>query len=1804
MRIVLLILTLAFTMQVSALSISAKQTTPAPDDKQLIFTLNSKIFKSSDVGSYTHEKLLQCQPAIEGAYEFSTTNTLTLYPSHSLQAGTSYQCKLNQSKFSPNSSNSAYFTTEPLYAVIERFGKMVTLTFNTNISKTKLQSLLKISRSKNFSKSALAYELSATKDQHRFVALINEDVSKDKLTVFIDKMISPSLRTSIQEELSSEKLPQAHFDPKRKTMTLTAKPRFLAQNNGKLAIRLYLPHYFYSSTPIRPFISIKGVETFTVGTPNYLYSSERRQYNISKDNQRYVDISGAFQSGQTYEITVRKGLKSAHNYQLRHDQTFSVTMGDRKQFISFESNKPYLSSAGEVGISSVNTQKATIVVEHLLDQNYRYFVTFNAGHQNYLSKMVTEVGRKTFHLGGTKNEFSNYKINIKAFMKDFKSGVYRLTIHYDKNKKSFKAVYFSDIGITTKVANNQMFIWTTKLSNSEPIKDAEVKIFSNKNELIKKVTSSDDGVAIVNLKDIANKHPASIEVSTDNEQSFLFLDGRLNRANSPYKPSKQEKYKSFIYFQSKLIRPGNDANILILLKDKNYLSGNNLPLQVTIKDPTGYKVYNQTLHTNSHGAIDLQHFMADNYKTGKYHIYVKLGKYTIGSASFSVENFLPQKIKNKIAFKEAALKQGELLHVTVSSQYLFGAPGSNLKAQARLTAVSKVYTNDKYKGFNFNNELLAKTNVSNYLLRNKNLKLNAKGSAEIIFDTTVSQNPPSILQAQLALTVFDDGRGVATYKKIDMFPYTSMVGLKIKDSSIEKGENITADTIAIEPQKGDKLSRKLEVIIKKNHWEYYYDSRGYYRWHKRFKEFNRFYIQSGEKIDIKIPNSGDYTLVVADRLSGHSSTRNFRVSGWDYTPIDPTSDMGKVQVTLDKKRAKAGYKKGDTLHLDIKSPLKKGHMLLTLESDKVLWHKVISIDKASATLDIDLDFDISNGAYLRTHMVRSTNTPSTLTPFRASSLTFIKPDKSVYKQSVSIKAPKLTRSNHLQNIEVNAKPNSSVIVSVVDEGILQIKGQLAPQPFKFFERVMKEQIVLYDLYDKVMHFQTKGTLLSFGGDGSKEMKRSRKHMTPKTGAKRVKPFVYWSTIVKTDNQGKVLVKLPIPSFNGQAKIVAIAFDETTVGSNSKDIVIKDDIIIKPTFSRFIHIGDELKVPVRIFNTSKVLQEIRLSSTSSKQVSFDIETKKLTLQPNSSTLITATLKAKAFGKGDVKIIALNSESKSFETSVELPVTSAFALQTKVYKGETSKSITFNVDKNYFSQTPTQLYMTLSDSYLSQLKGSVNSLIGYPYGCAEQTSSKLLGMLYIDKFVKGANDQHTKDLLADRKRFIQEGIYKLHGMQKYGGEFGYWRSSGYINPYASIYASDVILELKRQGFDIPNDMTAKIYKALRNQSRGYGHYRYGSTSYFERMYAAYLLSRENQLDIATANSLYDQKIYQGSVVSRYMMAAILKQAQLMTPLNSVFAELESFHYRELSNKRHLGGSFYSKNRDLAFALYIHVTHFKKNDLSKRLLEGLASEMKHLYSTQDKAFIMRAMLAHYKDSVDRSMSTDVSYNNQTNFYDKSISKEDTLNTSEIILTPKSGIVNYSFEVSNYIEKELKHLPLYRQSSEIKVNRTFVNDSDAVIDPSTLNIGDLFYAKISVQSSKALKNIVVSNRIPACFEIINERLQNHKRSNYIKNSSNYRPDHEEYLDDKVLTFINMIQPQRVYNSTTKSYSLKKNTQTFYQAMRILSQGKCQFPAVVVEAMYDGRITNYDKAYKEIVIKDKPTKKSKFNLNNLLQKW
>ena len=1790
-QLLVLLLPLALFAQ-SPLNLSLKEQEIFPNTKVLHINLSQALL-GDKAGTTTHKPLLECHEAFKAFYTIENASSITVYLTQSLKPNTSYSCQLKSIQSRP-----LHFKTQALKVEAARLERFIALDFNAPVSPNRLKEALKLFRIKALTQTALEYELHLDEHKEHATLHIKDNVSDDDIKLIIDKNRLTGLAQSIQLTLSSKKLPKVTLDTKRKSMFFQAKPRFVAKEDGSLAIRLYLPHSFYSDTPIKPFVRIDGVANFQVSNPQYLYYDERQKYKIPSDTYYYVDISGDFKPHKTYTLKLLKGLKDSYNYQLKQEQTFKVAIGDRKPAMKFESNKPYLSSEGVIGFSTVNMDHISIVVEKILKQNYRYFINYTKANPETAQNFTKELISQNFTLKNEKNRFKAQKISLKKFMDRLDYGVYRVSLHY-KDKEISKTLFYSDIALSVKHSNEQLFIWATSLSKATPLEDIELKIYDNKNALLAQTRTNDKGVAFVNSAKLASKNPSFIIASNDKEQNFIYLDEALNGVSVPTSQKDETRYKSFTYLQSDLVRPGNEAKILFIIKDKNYQAASKLPVKVTIQDPSYTKIYEKVHTCSKEGAFELNLPISEQARTGHYTISVRLGKELLGSRRFSVENFIPQKIKNRITTDKEQYALNELLKASFSSRYLFGAPASSLKAKAKITALAKPYRDENYAGFSFSNALKAQKNSTIYLQKEQSFTLDAKGEAQRFFALTINQMPPSILEAQIALTVFDDGRGVSTYKNVTIFPYKSLVGMKAKKSHLEKNEPLEVRLINIDPKTHKNQASLLNMTLFKKSWHYYYDSRGYYKWEQKYTKIRSFEHKSSQNLSLNVSSSGDYTLIATNPYSRHSSSIDFSVRGWDYTPIKPSDDLAKLELKVDKKR----IKKGDRLKVDIRSPLKEGSLLVTLESDKVHRYKVVSLKHGSASLDIDVDFETPQGLYVHATMVRSTLTESTLLPFRAKNSLYIKAN--LYKHRLEPKIITKHRNHSLtkQKILVRTKPFSSVLISLVDEGILQIKGQKPPKAFSYFERSTKERVAFFDIFNKVMQAMTKGEMLHFGGDDTPLLARMRKHLSPKTGAKRVKPFLFWSKILKADAKGEVQSLIPIPEFSGRAQIVAIAFDKQHIGSSSVTLTVKDDIIIKPTYPRFLHQGDSVALPVRIFNTTNKAKTIHLATQTNQTITLNFPQTELTIAPNSSKLIFANLHAKAFGKATVRILADDAKAH-YRHSIELPITSAFSLATKVYKDEISTPKEILIDGAYLQNGTEKLFITLSDSYLTQAASGAKELIGYPYGCAEQTSSKLLALLHSKNLLQSTHAVYLKNLLNDRENFIYEGIKKLQTMQNGDGLFGYWSRESYVNPFASIYASDILLSLKEAGFKVPDALLAKIYRGLKAMVYGNVYFKKAKFTQFELMYASYLLSTKGLLQASALNYLYDKKVYKRSLVTHYMMAAMLKQAGETTAMKRVLSEIETINPYTFQNILGNEDNFYSKKRDLAFALYMHLKHFKKNQTAKKLLDAMMQEQEEYESTQTKAFVLRALHAYYKERKPKKLKALLSVNHQNFTINKAQSIElDTLDTP-IIITPQNSTVNYTIEVSNYLEKPRFHKPLKAQTGVLKVSRNYVDAQGKAVDLNALHVGDLIYSKVSIQSSKAIKNVVISDRFASAFEIVNERLGAHKRSHKVQNSPNFRADYQDIRDNQMLTFLSLPKGRRSYDPVSRRYVFNSPVQTFYTPLRVVSSGTFKAPALVTEAMYDGRIHAYDKEYGVVTISPKKEESSQSSISTPKEAW
>jgi uncharacterized protein YfaS (alpha-2-macroglobulin family) len=1736
-------------------------------NKPFIVKSNQSLFNIN--GSYTHKPLLDCSPRLEAVYKKISTKELKVIPKISLYSSTSYHCSYKKEKF--------IFKTTPFKILESHYfkdEKILRLNFNDKIKRNSIREGIQLQKIDKLSKTNLQYKIIESSETVLLLK-INEKIAKNTIQLTINRKLKTANSKSLSKLfLKRFNLHKRNFQPnsKKKSMTIIDDPQMVALDSGEFALRIFLDDTLEGKP--ENFIEIEGIENFTINRNNYANYSMRKRFGVSNSSYYYTDIkSSEFKPNRGYKVFLKKGLESYR--QLKEDKAYTLKTKDRAKTILFSDKKPYISNHGELGFSSVNVEKATLIVERLLDDNIRYFMNFNSANEEYTDGYTEEIFTKELILNNQKNKILKQKFKLSELSKkELPFGVYKITLRYSEKidkelieKFTYKRIFLSDLGISVNLSKEQAFISLLSLSKAQKIEGAKVSIYGENNALLGQSTTNSDGIVIINKKEMLKKgKPKGVLVETTTDKNFLALNETIDSPSREELLQKIERFKAHIYFQSKIVRPASKINALITLKDRDFISASKLPVKIKFLDPHGKELLKKVYHTGSYGLIDFSYQLDDADKRGNYTLLATIGDNEIGRAKIKVEAFLPPKIENSIKTDKTIYQKRELIELNISSRYLFGTPASLLNGKVTLNARPVTYSNKAYKNYTFSNSEIDKKNKQHYIDYSENIKLDKNGKYSMVLSPYFTQKIPSILEAMVGVTIMDDAQPISNYKKVKIYPYRAMVGLKLNRNSFEKGEKLEGRAILIDPLTGKKIERELYVVVKKITWQYNY-SNGNYNWNKEVNTIESFTIKSNSAFSKKISNNGDFIIEVHDHLGGHSASSSFDIWWWSYTNISPKNDLKSVEIEFEDKL----YKKGENISIQITSPILEGQLLLTLEGEKVQSYKIVELHKGVAKVIMPIKNDMGRGLQLHATAFRASDTHSNLIPYRAMGYKFVKPDRRVHQIKIETNLPEVSKSNRVLKLNIKTNKPSKVLVSIVDRGILQLVEQKKPKIFDYFNEVPQKAIAYYDLYDQLMSYLTEGKLIGFGAGDM--LSKKRKHLAPDLG-KRVKPFMIWSGVIDLSSQEKS-INITVPEFNGRASVVVVAINQESIGVSEQDIKIRDDVMLKPSYPLFALAGDVIEVPLRIFNTTNIAKEINISTELSDNLAFVVEKTTLTIPANSSIVVKSTLYANRVGEGRIKLYA-QYDSEKISKSVELPIYSPYAISTKTFKGISNKTLNFTAPREYRGA---KVILSLSDNLIGALRDDLKYLVQYPYGCAEQTSSKLSAMYYAKAFLKDDN------LIGESKNFIRQGIKKLYTMQNYYGEFNYWQGGSYVHPYASLYASQIILELQKDGTEMATDLVKKSIKMLKSVVDKNGRYS-ASYSNVHRLYAGFILAEHNELTQSSANMLYEKGIYKGHFLATFYMSAIRKMQGKVKSAEALFAKnsyaLSRYAYKTYGNRT---GNFESNVRDLMLHFLIKTKYFNK---SAKDLVVIQKEFTNLYSTQTKAVALKAISSYLGEPKSSKLDVNIEINGENENYSKStVIIIDKLESKDIKLSTNAGAMSYSVELIKHLPRGIKNS--LSSKKELSIEREFINGNEEEVDLNNLIQGDKLYSKVTILNYGAIKNVVVNQRIPACLTIVNSNIKNNEAK--FKNK-NIHQEYREIGDDRVLNFINLHKKEK-YQKSVKKYINIENRGIIYTPLMATSVGECKLPAVIIEAMYDSRINDYAKGTEKVIVQPLGSKRT-----------
>ena len=459
-----------------------------------------------------------------------------------------------------------------------------------------------------------------------------------------------------------------------------------------------------------------------------------------------------------------------------------------------------------------------------------------------------------------------------------------------------------------------------------------------------------------------------------------------------------------------------------------------------------------------------------------------------------------------------------------------------------------------------------------------------------------------------------------------------------------------------------------------------------------------------------------------------------------------------------------------------------------------------------------------------------------------------------------------------------------------------------------------------------------------------------------------------------------------------------------------------------------------------------------------------------------------------------------------------------------------------------------------------------LVRYPYGCSEQTVSSVFPQLYYRDLVLALyqKDDQSENIANN----ISAAINKLKMRQLYNGAIAMWDNCDECeNWWVTAYTAHFLIEAEAAGYTIDNDFLnttlAYLKNRLKNKETVYYNYMRNMSKKIapkEVPYSLYVLALADQADVSLMN-YYKSNTSMLSLDGQYLLSAAYVLAGDLEKGKSILPN--SFKSEE--SARQFGGAFYSPMRDEAIALNALLTvdpNHKDIGVMAKHLSTQLKEGNDYYNTQDRIFSFLALgkLAKQANAAVLDAIIRVDGKQVGSYSEGGLTLYSNDLKGEEISVETSGSGNLFY----YFEKEgiTKDGSYKEEDSHLKVRKTFYDRYGNVIRSNSFKQNDLIVVKLNISSDYGnVSNVVITDMLPAGFEIENPRIDDVPGTQWVKNKA--YPDYTDVRDDR----INLFDDVKVSNGKTQDY---------YYVVRAVSPGVYKMGPVAANAMYNGEYHSY----------------------------
>ena len=821
-------------------------------------------------------------------------------------------------------------------------------------------------------------------------------------------------------------------------------------------------------------------------------------------------------------------------------------------------------------------------------------------------------------------------------------------LHGEKGKPYYVATsaLVTNLAVHLKLGRESSLVWVTHLSDGAPVAGARVSVRSCRGDKYFEGTTNADGtVETESLPPAPWSCPHIAFAQARDDLSFTLSSWREGIEPWNYGMNvgwwQRKPVTIHTVFDRPLFRAGETVSMKHVARipvGQGFRTPKpgELPTKVTIWHTGSDQRIELPVRFDAQGVAESQWKIPKEAKLGVYQLVWDRGDLaTRGEAQFRVEAFRVPLMRATLAAPGAPLVRPKSVKIDAAVTYLAGGPAAGIPVRIRHRVEPRTVSFVDYPEYQFGGDPVKEgvqtgSAADAYALyeadeeespgeepaasggetavATKKLTLDAAGTAAI----TIDGLPPIERPASLAVEMeYDDPNGerLTASTRVDLHPAGLYVGVRADDWVASKS-GVNAQVIVLDTSGKPVAGKAVTVDV--------FERKSY---SSRRRVLGGFYAYDTVTETRKVGDGCSGTTdarglvfcAVKPGLTGElvmraqaqdesqrtaSATASVWVAGDGEWWFDPSAS-DRMDLVPEKRR----YEPGETARFQVRMPFRSATVLVTVEREGVLSHRIVQLDARSPVIEVPILASYGPNVYVSALAVRGRIHGTGVKPPTAL-LDLAKPAYKLGNANITVgrrgyelqvkvtpdRAVFRVREKAHVAIEVtepDGKPaaNGEIALAAVDEGLLELMsntswnlldGMMGERPLEVVTATAQGQVV------GKRHYGRKA--VAAGGGGGK------------SGARELfDTLLLWKGRVKLDAAGRASVDIPLNDSLSSFRIVAVALEgDARFGTGRATIRTTQDLMLLSGLPPVVREQDDFAAMFTLRNTTGARLDARLA----------------------------------------------------------------------------------------------------------------------------------------------------------------------------------------------------------------------------------------------------------------------------------------------------------------------------------------------------------------------------------------------------------------------------------------------------------------------------------------------------------------------------------------------------------------------------------------------------------------------------------